>query len=42
MRLLYDKFPICETLSHKLTWSHVGTLLQSVPIHEKVTKYHFR
>jgi predicted ATP-grasp superfamily ATP-dependent carboligase len=22
MRLLYNKYPICETLSHKLSWSH--------------------
>ncbi|MFZ4799254.1 MAG: PDDEXK nuclease domain-containing protein [Bacteroidia bacterium] len=28
MRLLYDKFPICETLSHKLTWSHYCELLK--------------
>jgi len=28
MRLLYNKFPICETLSHKLTWSHYCELLK--------------
>ena len=22
MRLLYSKYPKCETLSHKLSWSH--------------------
>lgn len=28
MRLLYSKYPICETLSHKLTWSHYCELLK--------------
>jgi predicted nuclease of restriction endonuclease-like (RecB) superfamily len=28
MRLLYNKYPICETLSHKLTWSHYYELLK--------------
>jgi len=28
MRLLYVKYPICETLSHKLTWSHYCELLK--------------
>ena len=28
MRLLYYKYPICETLSHKLTWSHYYELLK--------------
>jgi len=28
MRLLYTKYPICETLSHKLTWSHYYELLK--------------
>ncbi len=28
MRLLYSKYPICETLSHKLTWSHYYELLK--------------
>lgn len=28
MRLLYNKFPICETLSRKLTWSHYCELLK--------------
>jgi len=28
MRLLYIKYPICETLSHKLTWSHYYELLK--------------
>lgn len=28
MRLLYDKYPICETLSHKLSWSHYYELLK--------------
>ncbi|MBC7553602.1 MAG: DUF1016 domain-containing protein, partial [Taibaiella sp.] len=29
MRLLYLKFPICETLSHKLTWSHYFEILKA-------------
>jgi predicted nuclease of restriction endonuclease-like (RecB) superfamily len=28
MRLLYSRYPICETLSHKLTWSHYCELLK--------------
>ena len=28
MRLLYLKYPICETLSHKLTWSHYCELIK--------------
>lgn len=28
MRLLYNKYPICETLSRKLTWSHYFELLK--------------
>ena len=28
MRILYNKYPICETLSHKLTWSHYCELLK--------------
>lgn len=28
MRLLYNKYPICETLSHKLSWSHYCELLK--------------
>jgi hypothetical protein len=28
MRQLYNKYPICETLSHKLTWSHYCELLK--------------
>jgi len=28
MRLLYSKYPICGTLSHKLTWSHYYELLK--------------
>jgi len=28
MRMLYRKYPICETLSHKLTWSHYYELLK--------------
>lgn len=28
MRLLYSKYPICETLSHKLSWSHYYELLK--------------
>jgi len=28
MRLFYNKYPICETLSHKLTWSHYCELLK--------------
>ncbi len=28
MRLLYSKYPICETLSHKLSWSHYFELLK--------------
>lgn len=28
MRLLYKKYPKCETLSHKLTWSHYYELLK--------------
>jgi len=28
MRLLYNKYPICETLSHKLTWSLYYELLK--------------
>jgi len=28
MRLLYIKYPICETLSHKLSWSHYYELLK--------------
>ena len=28
MRLLYNRYPICETLSHKLTWSHYCELLK--------------
>lgn len=28
MRLLYVKYPICVTLSHKLTWSHYYELLK--------------
>ena len=28
MRLIYNKYPICETLSHKLTWSHYYELLK--------------
>jgi hypothetical protein len=23
MRLFYQRFPICETVSHKLNWSHI-------------------
>lgn len=29
MRLLYNKYPICETLSHKLSWSHYYELLKT-------------
>ena len=28
MRLLFNKYPICETLSHKLSWSHYYELLK--------------
>ena len=28
MRLLYHRYPICETLSHKLSWSHYYELLK--------------
>ena len=28
MRLLSNKYPICETLSHKLSWSHYYELLK--------------
>jgi predicted nuclease of restriction endonuclease-like (RecB) superfamily len=28
MRLFYIKYPICETVSHKLTWSHYFELLK--------------
>ncbi len=28
MRLLYSRFPICETLSHKLSWSHYVELVK--------------
>lgn len=28
MRLLYMRYPICETLSHKLSWSHYYELLK--------------
>jgi len=28
MRLLYNKYPNCEALSHKLTWSHYYELLK--------------
>ena len=28
MRLLYIRYPICETLSHKLSWSHYFELLK--------------
>lgn len=28
MRKLYVAFPICETLSHKLSWSHYFELLK--------------
>lgn len=28
MRLLYNKYPICEKLSHKLSWSHYYELLK--------------
>jgi len=28
MRLLYARFPICETLSHKLSWSHYCELVK--------------
>lgn len=28
MRLLYNKYPKCETLSHKLSWSHYYELLK--------------
>ena len=28
MRLLYERYPICETLSHKLTWSHYCELIK--------------
>lgn len=28
MRLLYLRYPICETLSHKLTWSHYCELVK--------------
>lgn len=28
MRLLYLRYPICETLSHKLSWSHICELLK--------------
>lgn len=28
MRLLYKHYPICETLSHKLSWSHYYELLK--------------
>ncbi len=28
MRQLYNKYPICETLSHKLSWSHYYELLK--------------
>jgi predicted nuclease of restriction endonuclease-like (RecB) superfamily len=28
MRLLYNKYPICVTLSHQLTWSHYYELLK--------------
>lgn len=28
IRMLYSKFPICETLSHKLSWSHYIEILK--------------
>lgn len=28
MRLMYLRFPICETVSHKLSWSHICELLK--------------
>lgn len=28
MSLFYQRFPICETLSHKLSWSHICELLK--------------
>ena len=28
MRKFYRAFPICETVSHKLTWSHYFELLK--------------
>ncbi|MCC8146640.1 MAG: PDDEXK nuclease domain-containing protein [Bacteroidales bacterium] len=28
MRLIYLRYPICETLSHKLSWSHICELLK--------------
>jgi len=28
MRLLYIRYPICETVSHKLSWSHYFELLK--------------
>ena len=34
MRLFYLFFPICETLSHKLTWSHYCELVKDVYVFE--------
>ncbi len=28
MRLFYNRYPICETVSHKLSWSHICELLK--------------
>jgi len=28
MRLFYQRFPICETVSHKLSWSHICELVK--------------
>ena len=28
MRLFYQRYPICETTSHKLSWSHLVELLK--------------
>jgi hypothetical protein len=28
MRLFYQRYPICETVSHKLSWSHLVELLK--------------
>ncbi|MFQ5629808.1 MAG: DUF1016 N-terminal domain-containing protein [bacterium] len=28
MRLFYNRYPICETVSHKLSWSHICELVK--------------
>jgi len=40
MRLFYLRFPICETLSHKLSWSQYRMMIDNIPYRVDLVFYH--